>query len=135
MRAAASMKKAKIGLLMAPCRIGSDRRRASNILKSEAMSAMINTPEILLLTTQPAAMKKRAAPVIKEPETWAAQVRSPMPRAASERPQTDPSMINMPRWNLGIERSMRASLSENFLFGIPNIINDNRFLFSQEAMP
>jgi hypothetical protein len=42
-------------------------------------------------------MKKRAKPVMIEPEASLAQLSSPKPSAASDRPQTDPKMIRNPR--------------------------------------
>ena len=42
---------------------------------------------------QAAAMKKKAAPVIKEPETEEAHFLKPIPRAASESPHTLPIRI------------------------------------------
>jgi hypothetical protein len=98
--AVASMKKAKMGLVIAPCRRGRDRSRASNILKKEAINTNISSGVILSEKIQTAAKKKNATPVMIDPEKGAAQLFSPRPRTASLSPHMEPSTITIPGWDL-----------------------------------
>jgi len=95
------MIKAKMGFATAPCSTGKESKRASNILKRLAITMSKVTLRKLRAKIQLEAIKKRATPVIKEPEKKDAQLRSHIPRAASDKPHKAPSIITMPR-DLGI---------------------------------
>jgi hypothetical protein len=60
-------------------------------------------------------MKKRATAVIIVPEYEEAQVRSPIPNAASENPHTAPNMTTMPKKVLELFLSILFSLLFKFI--------------------
>ena len=97
-KAAPSMTMAKMGLPIAPWRTGRPRSRASKSLKPEATTTIRTAVFARGETAQAAARKKRAAPVITEPETVEAHWRRYMPSAASESPQRPPRTRTGPQF-------------------------------------
>ena len=93
--AAPSVKKAKMGLMMAPSVTGSMSNKASNNLNTETMHTIRIGTKKRRDAIHPAERKNNPAPVIRDPDIWAAHALSPIPSATSLNPHMAPIVSAM----------------------------------------